>query len=280
MKKFILFLLVISYPIFAQIPNAGFENWTGGLPDNWLTSNLPTLATNVTQSSDAHSGTSAIKGEVINLMSGPYPPLIQSGSDALGFGVNQRHNYLTGYYKFTSISNDALNVTVVMYKNQQAIGAGAIQPAPASSYAKFEVKVSYIDNTIPDTCIIQIAIGNSSQGSIHVGSYFILDDLAFAETATGIDLQSNAPSDFKLDQNYPNPFNPVTSIMYTIPEESFVKLKIYNMLGNEVASLVNEEKPAGDYRIKFDASNLPSGVYIYRIQAGNFSATKKLMLIK
>jgi len=90
----------------------------------------------------------------------------------------------------------------------------------------------------------------------------------------------NHPQDFNLFQNYPNPFNPSTTIEYSIPEASFVKLKVYDILGGEVASLVKENKPAGKHSVKFDASNLPSGIYFYRIVSGNFSATKKLILIK
>ena len=87
-------------------------------------------------------------------------------------------------------------------------------------------------------------------------------------------------SSFKLDQNYPNPFNPTTQITYAIPIESHVKLKVYNVLGNEVATLVDEEKPAGEYTVKFNASDLSSGVYIYRLQTDYSTITKKMTLIK
>jgi plastocyanin len=85
---------------------------------------------------------------------------------------------------------------------------------------------------------------------------------------------------FKLLQNFPNPFNPTTKIEIQILERSFVSLKVYNILGYEVASLVNEEKPSGVYNVNFDASGLSSGMYLYRLQAGNFVETKKMSLIK
>ena len=88
------------------------------------------------------------------------------------------------------------------------------------------------------------------------------------------------PVDFALYQNYPNPFNPVTTIEYSIPFESYVILKVYDILGREVATLVNEQKNAGYYRITFNASNLSSSVYFYRIQAGSFVSTKKFVLLK
>ncbi len=88
------------------------------------------------------------------------------------------------------------------------------------------------------------------------------------------------PISFSLDQNYPNPFNPSTVINYHLPLSSHVTLKIYDELGREVRTLVDEVKPMGSYTVKFDASSLPSGVYFCRLQAGSYSETKKLMLLK
>ncbi len=94
-----------------------------------------------------------------------------------------------------------------------------------------------------------------------------------------------APQTFSLEQNYPNPFNPSTKIKYSIPanvngQTSNVILKVYNVLGNEVATLVNENKQAGDYEITFDGSNLSSGVYLYKLESGNIVETKKMLMIK
>jgi hypothetical protein len=89
-----------------------------------------------------------------------------------------------------------------------------------------------------------------------------------------------APSVFSLSQNYPNPFNPSTAISYRLPVNSFVTLKVYDILGNEVASLVNEQKPAGEYKVNFDASGLGSGVYFYTLRAGNFVQSKKMVVLK
>ena len=83
-----------------------------------------------------------------------------------------------------------------------------------------------------------------------------------------------------MEQNYPNPFNPVTTISYYLPQEEFVILKVYDILGREVATLVNEEKHAGNYKVVFNGNNLSSGVYFYRLQAGSFVSTKKIILMK
>lgn len=88
------------------------------------------------------------------------------------------------------------------------------------------------------------------------------------------------PKTFKLEQNYPNPFNPTTSISYTIPETDLVELKVFNMQGQQIASLVNEIQAAGSYQIYFNAANLPSGIYIYRLNANGNVLTRKMILIK
>ncbi len=88
------------------------------------------------------------------------------------------------------------------------------------------------------------------------------------------------PLEYALEQNYPNPFNPSTTIKYSIPEDGFVKLAVYNMLGEEVAAIVSTTQKAGRYEVNFNASQLSSGVYVYRIEASNYVASKKLMLLK
>ena len=88
------------------------------------------------------------------------------------------------------------------------------------------------------------------------------------------------PTQFELSQNYPNPFNPSTTISYSIPVSSFVTLKVFDILGNEIRSLVNEEKSEGNYEVEFNAANLPSGVYFYRLQTANFIETRKMVLMK
>ena len=99
-------------------------------------------------------------------------------------------------------------------------------------------------------------------------------------TVVSVDALEQHPQLFSLSQNYPNPFNPNTSIKYQIPEISFISIKVYNVLGNEIASLVNEEKPAGEYGVEFNGTNLPSGIYFYKLQAGSFVETKKMVLMK
>ena len=100
------------------------------------------------------------------------------------------------------------------------------------------------------------------------------------EYSDAVEVEVSIPAVYSLDQNYPNPFNPSTTIKYSIAEDGFVKLAVYNMLGEEVATIVNTTQKAGKYEVNFNANQLSSGVYVYRIEAANFTASKKLMLLK
>ncbi len=104
---------------------------------------------------------------------------------------------------------------------------------------------------------------------------------AIVDFPVGVEnITENIPDKYSLSQNYPNPFNPVTSIKYQIPESGFTTLKVYDILGNEVASLVNEKREAGSYEVNFSGDGLSSGVYYYKLSSGSFSDTKKMMLVK
>ncbi len=135
---------------------------------------------------------------------------------------------------------------------------------------------------------------NDGLNNLNIRSLVVNNDFIFAgaydgtvwrrprtELITSIDdSQYELPTDFSLSQNYPNPFNPTTTIKYSIPNSQFVTLKVYDLLGREISTLVNEEKAPGNYEVKFDGSNLSSGVYLYRLQAGSFTQTKKFVLMK
>jgi hypothetical protein len=90
----------------------------------------------------------------------------------------------------------------------------------------------------------------------------------------------NSPKNFVLKQNYPNPFNPGTTIEYSLPKNSYVTLKIYNVLGKEAATLVDKFETPGNHSVRYDAANLASGIYFYTLKAGDFSQTKKMTLVK
>ena len=138
------------------------------------------------------------------------------------------------------------------------------------------------NNSIAGT-VGQTFVGTSTNSNNELYSGFWYAN----QTLVGVNDENLVPNVFQLYQNYPNPFNPSTTIKYSIPSNlnsskdgTLVTLKIYDLLGREVELLVNEEKSPGFYEVNFNASNLASGIYLYRIKAENFVVTKKMILLK
>ena len=139
------------------------------------------------------------------------------------------------------------------------------------------------------------AVDVDGDGDIDVlSSSFNDDKIAWYENLSPVGIVNNdtriIPDEYKLFSNYPNPFNPSTIIRFSIPEESFVTIKVFNTLGEEITTLINENINAGNYEVEFsakggsasggDAYSLPSGIYFYQVRAGSFVETKKMMLLK
>ncbi len=125
--------------------------------------------------------------------------------------------------------------------------------------------------------------GQSFTGTSRNGNTTVISSLFSGNPAifTGVNnMEESVPGKYQLYQNYPNPFNPSTIISWQLPVKSHVLLKVYNILGKEVSTLVNEVKPGGKYKIIFDAGNLASGVYFYRLITDSFTETKKMILLR
>jgi len=120
--------------------------------------------------------------------------------------------------------------------------------------------------------------------NLSIGSYTYrlkqIDFNGMSEFSNEVLVDVNAPATFSLDQNYPNPFNPSTSIKYSVAQDGFVNVSVFNLIGEKVATLVNSNMKAGSYELNFNAASLSSGVYFYSIEAGNFKAVRKMMLMK
>jgi len=115
----------------------------------------------------------------------------------------------------------------------------------------------------------------------HCAVHISMKDTIFVTLPTGIDDQSSStPSQFELAQNYPNPFNAQTEIEYMVPYESHVKITVFNLLGQTTQTLVDQDQPAGIHQVVWDASDAPTGVYFYRIEAPEFVQTRKMTLVK
>ena len=176
-----------------------------------------------------------------------------------------------------SEENPAANVNVFLTKKSSSLVFSKEEETIEVIEAKAEAKASFtfdVNRNAPINKKDTIDFMITSSDGIMMTKQFI-----FSYTP---------PKEFKLEQNFPNPFNPTTTIQYQLPNNSKVTLKVYDILGSEVETLVNEEQEAGYNEVKFNASNIASGMYIYRLQAGNhstgsrqsFISTKKMMVVK
>jgi hypothetical protein len=268
-----------------QIPNSSFENWTGGNPDGWTTNNIIGYLELVTQSSDAHSGNSSARMEMMYGMSTLLQPVLNAGPLLVGIPVSQRYSTINFYYKFTPTTSSVYILIIVgMYKSNTYIGGGAGGTNNSStSYTKLTSTISYLNQNVPDMANIYITLVDSFYNPQSVGSIALVDDFYF-DQANVMNDQDNYPDEYALLQNYPNPFNPGTKISWQSPVGSWQTLKIFDVLGNEIATLVDEYKPAGTFEVEFNVSSgisdLASGVYFYQLRAASFIETKKMILMK
>lgn len=189
------------------------------------------------------------------------------------YGVNEP-TYTIGWDK-SLVSGDIYNVTITIYQ--------AVNTNP--SYFTMPVQIK-LNTTLGDTTVtlfndaqtqtFQFDIIGDPQSIVFDPGNWILKNNTIITSLEDLTF----PLQFSFEQNYPNPFNPSTTIEYSIPQNGFVSLKVFNILGKEVATLVNEQVMAGKHKIDFDASGLNSGVYFYKIENGNFVETKKMILLK
>ena len=264
----------------AQIPNGNFEAWSReGEPVDWLTNNAPPNIF-ISQSATAHSGTSAAQGTVVDFGGFPLGPILVSGAEGVGFPISTRPEALRGFYSLNSVGGDVLYIVVLLSKEGNYIGGGAVEQPASGAYTEFVANMVYSAPDVPDTAYIQVVLANAG-GLVHPGSVFHLDDFAWGAAVTDV-RQSPAtlPTEFRLEQNYPNPFNPVTVVRYEVPEATDLKLAVYDLLGREVAVLANERQAPGSYEVPFDGSRLASGIYLYSLHAGNFVQTRRMILLK
>jgi hypothetical protein len=151
----------------------------------------------------------------------------------------------------------------------------------AVSWSSFNMgyTASSSSGTIARSVVGQSFVGRMRENDKFIESGFLADTL-FRGSIVGVIDEMIVPTEFRLEQNYPNPFNPRTTIHFQLPSKSHVTLRVYDILGQELETLINEEREAGMYILQYDGLNLTSGIYFYRLQAGSYSETKKLILLK
>ena len=181
-----------------------------------------------------------------------------------------------------SIFRDGLTAVVDLAvdprdSNLVVLQHGGTQPNAGGIYKLLSGGVT---DTLADGLNFPTGMHFNSSGDLFVSAFNDGQILKVTSTITSVPTSPGLPEGFVLQQNFPNPFNPSTIIKFSIPTESFTTLKVYDVLGNEIEELVNEQLPAGNYKFNFIADNLPSGIYFYKIQAGEFVETKKMVLLR
>ena len=301
----LLILLTANKSLAQEIPNGDFEEWLTCLcdPPYWNTNNLyppPLECIQISPGFPPYSGDFCIEGMVDSCteLAALFPPLIQSYEIPL----NSKPEALHGFYKYFPISDDLFTASIKLYSNNSLIGEGLFKSDQlVTNFSEFIVNIEYYNNDIPDIAIIKFTIDSSLiDNKLHQGSIWYIDYLTFGPLSSLGSDKIAGISSFILSQNYPNPFNPSTKIKFTIPaglnplmggdeRGGLVTLKVYDVLGNEIATLINEEKPAGEYEVEFNSHsglpsgkvrNLPSRVYFYQLRSGNFVETKKMILLR
>jgi hypothetical protein len=208
-------------------------------------------------------------------------------------------NYVQFNYSIPSINvGDSLIHDVYIYKANSVIKGRLTLNGNGSGMMDifaYSRDTGYVRTVTNDSGYFEFRVTNKiSDYEIYVSQVpqgFVDDSIVVhaGDSTANLDLKAltdvknsneNIPKDYSLNQNYPNPFNPTTLIKYQIPESGFVSLKVYDILGNEVETLVNETENAGSYEIKFNGSDLSSGIYFYQLRTKNYTATKKFMLLK
>jgi hypothetical protein len=279
---FIVALCSLQMAAQAQIPNPGFENWVNShTPVGWYTNNVEAsgwITISETGGQESHSGTYAMRGDVISAATVPYPPIAWTGN----FLCSQPYAQLTGWYEFSPLNGDVLSVSILIYGHDGALGFAVFIDQSASEFTQFSLPINYSDTGDPDSAAISVAILRQDTAEVNVGSYFILDDLVFENGSSVPERPAThaIPAAFSLHQNYPNPFNPSTTIAFDLQKAGRISLRVFDLLGREVAVLKDGFVESGMHCVLFNGGNLSSGIYFARLDAGSFSQTKKLMLLK
>jgi hypothetical protein len=281
MKKITLNILLgvlISINLFAQIPNASFENWTGSSLNDWTDATSLGL---VVKSSNAHAGSSAARINVMSLFVGTQAGILMPTPNG-SFTVTANPVALHGWYIFNSAGGDSMAVVTVAMDETGYVGAAALFHTNTSTsvYKEFIIDYPYFPSTFTADSIgivCSIVTSTGAYSGQNVASYVILDDLSFGLSS----INDNKIIDFSLENAYPNPSTKgATNIIYNLPSHSETKLILCNITGLKVKELLNEpSQAAGRYKVIADTGDLPNGIYFYTLTVNGTSQTKKLTVV-
>lgn len=200
-----------------------------------------------------------------------------NGLNYQGTELNQNLNLVSAGMQYVHVdywnaSSTELNFFLISPgPNQKSVVL--VPPAASQQWVSVDIPLSSFEPTVNLTEVFQVMF--TGNGTVY------LDNIYFLTTPSDVkEIPNSSPLNYTLEQNFPNPFNPTTNIRFNLPETEHVVLKVVNLLGEETAILVNEVLSAGSYEVPFDAQNLTSGLYFYSITMGNFTAYKKMLLVR
>ncbi len=278
--------IFIGFPVFI------FEDNSNNPTTYWTITKTPTTSpqwdsTYKSFYSAPNSYTDSKNGNYVN--SATVTMALTNPIDLTGY-TNPRLQFQTKFdiesdwdYGQVQVSTNNGSTWIALEGNYTEPGVGSFQPAgeplydgSKTNWVKENISLA---NYISSQFKIRFRL-RTDGGTTRDGWYLDNIGIVFYTIPVSTQNENEIVYTFSLEQNYPNPFNPSTSIQYQVSSISNVSLKVYDVLGNEVATLVNEEKPAGNYEVEFNASQLTSGIYFYKLQAGSFVETKKMILLK
>ena len=225
-------------------------------------------------SGNANTGTSVFTNNVDKVSANRYYKVTYNKGTSV-YGPSMGFNLLIPSYRSDDgVAAGNTNLRVAYSSDERATWNGLSQTvAHTTSLTTVPVAIT------PDSLVTAVSVADGQSFYVALARVTGTTENSLAGTS-GIEKTAGNAKSFELSQNFPNPFNPSTSISFSIPQSSFVTLKVFDVVGKEIASLVNEEKSAGNYKVNFDASKFSTGVYFYRLATANSVLNKKMMLVK
>jgi len=289
---FLSVLMIIAIHSFAQIPNSGFENWTNaGLYedlDGWGTANSSSpTAPGATKSTDHYPinvGNYSLRLENDTLINA-YLGLAMTGSLAEphpAFAIIGHPTSLTGYYKFFPLNGDTMYIQIKLFLNGIDVVVEKFSYSDSqTTWAPFSISIPTYTTADSAHIILAACYVDGPSFEPHGNSILYIDNLNFDDFITGIDNSySNYPGKFDFALQYQNSFNGGADISFEILSESFVSLKILDVLGREVETIVSRTLASGSHTVKWNANNIQNGIYFCSLQTENYSQSRRIIVLK
>jgi hypothetical protein len=281
MKKIFTFILPVFITgfIFAQIPNAGFETWSGSDPSNWQTSNNNSASViNVTQVSPGHSGTNAMKMAAWTYQGFVFSAVATCPATGNFFIYAGHPLSFTGWYKSNLVNGDRVTFNAVLQQNNTSIAAAGFTVTNTTSvFQQFTGSFTYSGSQNSDSAAIAIGLFTSSGGAsgLNAASYIIIDDLQFSATPAGIHELSAEKEDLL---TVAMDLSGDVRVIYSVTGRNKTKLSLYDITGKMIKVLVDEEQGKGTYRTFVSTEDLTKGLYFIRLESGEYCTARKVLV--